>query len=147
MVILRKLYEFNVPKIDLVQIYCMYIRSVLEFNSCVWYSSITQEEKNNIERVQKIACRVILKENYTTYEDALESLKLQNLEQRRIKLATRFAEKCTEHENFSDLFPKNPNNLNHRYREKYQVKHATTQKLYKSSIPSMQRLLNSKTPK
>ena len=147
MVILRKLYEFNVPQKDLVQIYCMYIRSILEYNSSVWFSAITQEEKNNIERVQRIACRIILKEKYTSYEEALEHLDLQNLNQRRIMLASRFAKKCTQHEKFRDLFPKTENPLNLRTKEEYKVKFASTQKLYKSSIPTMQRLLNSQSSK
>ena len=62
----------------------MYIRSILEYNSCVLYSAITQEEKNNLERVQKIACRNFLKEEYTTYEEALKHLNLQNLEEQRM---------------------------------------------------------------
>ena len=56
MTILRKLYEFNIPQEDLVMIYCMYIRSIVEYNSSVWFSSITQEQKNNLVRVQRIAC-------------------------------------------------------------------------------------------
>ena len=32
MIILRKLYEFNVPQGDLVQIFCTYIHSILEYN-------------------------------------------------------------------------------------------------------------------
>jgi hypothetical protein len=89
MTILRKLYEFNVPQQDLVMIYCMYIRSLVEFNSNVWFSSITQEEKNNLERVQRIACMIILKENYINYENALNKLKLQNLSDRRL-MTTKF---------------------------------------------------------
>ena len=66
MTILRKLYEFNIPQEDLVLIYCMYIRSIVEYNSSVWFSSITQEQKNNLERVQKIACMIILKLTMST---------------------------------------------------------------------------------
>ena len=33
--ILRKLYEFDVPITDLIHIYTLYVRSVLEFNCCV----------------------------------------------------------------------------------------------------------------
>ena len=33
--ILKKLYEFNVPIDDLVHIYTLYTRSILEFNCCV----------------------------------------------------------------------------------------------------------------
>ena len=59
MTILRNLYEFDIPVEDLVMIYSLYIRSILEFNSNVWFSSITEEEKDDIERVQKIACKII----------------------------------------------------------------------------------------
>ena len=63
MTILRNLYNFNIPEEDLVQIYCLYIRSVLEYNSSVWFSSITQEENYDIERVQRCACKIILEKN------------------------------------------------------------------------------------
>ena len=56
MTILRNLYEFDVPLEDMVYIYTLYIRSVLEVNSNVWFSSITEEETNNLEEVQLIAC-------------------------------------------------------------------------------------------
>ena len=143
MTILRKLYEFNIPEEDLVMIYCLYIRSVLEYNSSVWFSSITQEESNDIERVQRCACRIILKEEYTTYESALSRLNLQNLSERRKTLALRFAKKCTENDRFADLFPVNDkDHLNLRNPEKYDVKFARKLRLCKSSIPAMQRLLN-----
>ena len=44
MSILRRLYEFNIQREDLVLIYTMYNRSVLEYNSYCWFSSITMEE-------------------------------------------------------------------------------------------------------
>ena len=70
-------------------IYTLYIWSILEFNSNVWFSSITIEESDNIERVQKIAFRIILKENYESYENALIQLNLQTLSERRTMLAER----------------------------------------------------------
>ena len=48
-VILKKLYEFNVPVPDLVHIYILYVRSILEFNSCVWHFNITQGQGNDID--------------------------------------------------------------------------------------------------
>ena len=143
MTILRNLYQFNIPEEDLVLIYCLYIRSVLEYNSSVWFSSITQEESNDIERVQRCACRIILKDEYVSYESALSRLNLQNLSDRRKTLALRFAQKCTTHERFENLFPLNDKeNLNLRNPEKHKVKFARTLRLCKSSIPAMQRLLN-----
>ena len=143
MIILRNLYQFDIPEEDLVQIYCLYIRSVLEYNSTVWFSSITQEEKNNLERVQKCACKIILKGKYTDYDSALKRLNIQTLSERRKILAKRFAVKCTKSEKFRSLFPlNNKQHMNLRRSEKYSVKFSRTLRLCKSSIPAMQRLLN-----
>ena len=83
----RKLYEFDIPVDDLVLIYSQYIRSILEFNSNVWYSSITNEDREDIERVQRVACQIILKDDYATYSQALEKLNLQTSSDRRQMLA------------------------------------------------------------
>ena len=50
MMILYKLYEFNVPDADLVNIYILFIRSVLEQSCAVWNYSITEEEVCDLER-------------------------------------------------------------------------------------------------
>ena len=142
MTMLRKLYEFDIPKEDLVLIYTMYIRSVLEFNSNVWFSAISNEEREDIERVQRVACKIILKEEYTNYNDALKTLNLEMLSDRRQLLAKRFALKCTENDKFSDLFPLNPAGPDLRNNEKYHVKFARTSRLKDSAIPAMQKLLN-----
>ena len=136
MTMLRKPYKFDIPKEDLVLIYTMYIRSVLEFDSNVWFSAISNEEREDIERVQRVACKIILKEEYTTYKDALESLNLETLSDRRQLLAKRFATKCTKSEQFSDLFPLNPTGPDLRNNEKYKVKFARTSRLKDSAIPT-----------
>ena len=120
----------------------MYIRSVLEYNSNVWFSSITNEERDHLERVQKVACRIILKSEYTTYTVALQTLNLLSLSDQRQMLAKRFALKCVKNERFKDLFPTNQSNMDLRSSEKYLVKFCNGSRLQNSSIPAMQRLLN-----
>ena len=68
--LLHRLSEFEVPIQDLIQIYILFIRSVLEQSCPVWHSSLTEENAHDLERVQKSALRIILKERYTTYVDA-----------------------------------------------------------------------------
>ena len=54
MTILRKLAQFK-PKIeDMRTIYISYIRSILEQSCQVWHFSLTQENSDDIERVQKV---------------------------------------------------------------------------------------------
>ena len=117
----------------------------MEFNSSVWFSTITQEEKDDLERVQRCAMKLIMKEDDQTYEDALEKLKLQNLSDRREMLALRFAKKCTKHERLKDWFPLNNSSIKIRNGEKYKVNFASTGRLQYSAIPAMQKLLNAQT--
>ena len=132
------------PTSDLKQIDILYVRSVLEFICCVWHFDITQAERNEIERVQKVACKIILQDSYQSYENALETLDLENLTERRMNLCLNFAKRCLKFEKTLDMFPLNELNTNHtRSHEKFRVKHAKTDRLKNSAIPQMQRLLNS----
>ena len=74
MEIIRKLYELKVSLADLVLIYTPYVRSSMEFNCCVWQYNSNKEESDKIDRVQKVSLRVILKEDYISYENALSTL-------------------------------------------------------------------------
>ena len=60
MVIVKKLVQFDTPLEDLLHIYALYIRSVTEQSAVVWHSAITKGEQNDLERVQKVAHRIIL---------------------------------------------------------------------------------------
>ena len=78
------------------------------------------------------------------YENALLKLNLQTLEQRRKQLCLNFAKKSIENGKLNDLFPENNNDQikKLRYQEKFQVLHANTDRMRKSSIIYMQNLLN-----
>ena len=93
MCLLRAVSIFDPPLQDLKKIYIQYIRSILEQSCVVWHSSLTQEDTENIERVQKNALSVILRSNYRDYENALEKLNLESLKERREKLCLSFAKK------------------------------------------------------
>ena len=148
MLILQKLYAFNIPDEDLVQIYILYIRSILEQNCQVWHYSITNEEKSDLERVQKVATKIILKERYTNYDQALKHLNLDYLTARRDKLCLKFATKCLKHEKTKDMFPLNvQTDHDIRQTQKYHVQFANTNRLRDSAIPQLQRALNRKTTK
>ena len=141
--ILRRLYEFQVPMSDLSQIYSLYVRSILEFNCCVWNFSITEAETEDIERVQKVACKIILKDSYNSYENALNTLKLENLKERRRKLCLKFTQHCLKTNKSKGMFPLNDHNkIKVRSNEKFNVNFASTGRLLNSAIPQMQRLLN-----
>ena len=116
----------------------------------VWNSYITKGEQLDIERVQKCALRIILKENYTSYMESLELTGLQTLKARPNQLSLSFAIKCTKNENTRDtrdIFHLNANVANTRHHEKYSVTKSRTDRLANSAIPFMQRLLNKHSDK
>ena len=110
----------------------------------MWSSSLTEEDKTKLERIKKIALRIILKERYITYNNALSITKLSTLEERRIKLSYNFALKCTKNQKTSEMFPLNPNKCT-RVSETYKVPFAYTSRYANSAVPSMARLLNKLT--
>ena len=141
---LHKLVEFNVPTEDLLTIYILYIRSILEQSCQVWHSSLTFENLTDIERVQKNALRIILKNDYENYAQALLKSGLESLVDRREQLCLKFARSALKNENVKDMFPMNspdcPTEI--RDREPFSVTFARTDRLKDSAIPYMQRLLN-----
>lgn len=141
---LHKLVEFSVPTEDLVNIFILYIRSVLEQSCQVWHSNLTLENTMDLERVQKNALKIILKDQYISYDHALNAVGLDCLIDRREQLCLKFAKACLKNENLKDMFPLNEDShQNIRQREVFKVTFAHTDRLKDSSIPYMQRLLNS----
>ena len=142
--ILHKLVSFSVPVEDLITIYILYIRSVLEQSCQVWHSSLTFENMTDLERIQKNALKIILNDEYVSYENALEKVNLECLVERRENLCLKFAKTTLKNEHMKNMFP--PNDviypLDTRGREKFRVTMAHTERLKRSSIPYMQRLLN-----
>ena len=142
MIILHNLFGFNLPMTEMVNIYILYIRSVLESSAVIWHSSITKAEETQIERVQKTALKIILAEEYQDYNTALIATGLHTLSERRKILCKKFAKNCVKSGKMSYLFPMNPRIANTRNPEKFYVQPASTARLAQSAIPYMQRLLN-----
>ena len=142
MQILKKLYSFDIPIPYMVQIYCLYMRSVAEQSSVVWGSSLTKGQEFDLERIQKVALRIILDKDYISYENALNTTNLKTLKDRRSDLSLNFARKCTRNIHTMNMFPLNTGPRMNRNSEKYEVTQATTARLANSAIPTMQRQLN-----
>ena len=83
MQLLRKIKSFNAPHKDLKQVYITFIRSLLEQSCTVWNSMLSQENIQDIERVQKSACKIILEDNYSEYQNALNQLDIETFAEER----------------------------------------------------------------
>ena len=144
MQLLRKVASFGTTKDELKNVYVLFIRSLLEQSATVWHSSLTQENSDDLERVQKSAIKVIMGASYRSYMKSLETLDLETLSQRRENLCLKFAQSCVKNPKLHEMFPKNikTHNMETRKQEIYKVEHANTERYKNSAIIYMQNLLN-----
>ena len=126
----------------MININIVFIRSVVEQSCIVWHSSLSEDNHVALERVQKIALRIILDSQYTDYRSALIQTNLGTLRGRRKDLCLKVAETCVKKGKLKDLFPLINKNVNTRPHEKLYVTKARTERLAKSTGPYLQRLLN-----
>jgi hypothetical protein len=131
---LTKLKYVGVSIEDLLDVYKLYIRSVTEYCSVAFHSSLTQANSNTLERIQKTCLKVILSEMYVSYDSALEMCGLQTLFSRREKRCLDFSLKCIKHPRNKRLFPLNTITT---LKEKFHVNWASTETYKKSTIPPL----------
>ena len=114
----------------------------MEQSAIVWHSSLTLQNIQDISRVQKSAVKIILRNKYQDYKKSLDVLNLESLYDRREMLCKMFAVKSAK--NASMPF-KQIDKLNHiqtRNTDKYKVTFCNTERLKKSALPQMERILN-----
>ena len=127
---------------DLKQIYTSFIRSKLDHSSVVWHSRITKKNAEELERVQKSAVKIILKNKYQDYQKSLKYLNIDELSTRRDKFNLKFAKGCLKNPKVNNFFPLKTNMKATRRANKYKINFANNERYKKSTIPSMQRILN-----
>ena len=144
MQLLNAAAKFTNSKNDLKVIYLTFIRSVLEKSAVVWHSSLKNQNKRDLERVQKAAIRVIMGKDYKSYKNGLKELRLETLEKRREILCLKFAKRCLKNEKVKQIFEKNKSKhqMKKRTPRIYENKKARTKRYKQSSVPYMTKLLN-----
>ena len=141
--LLTKLKYVGVSIEDLLDIYILMIRSLTEYCSVVFHSSLTVGQATAIEKIQKTCLKVILGENYVSYQAALEMTGLQTLYDRRENRCLNFAIRALKHPRNHQLFPRNGKNFKQiQNQEFFKVNFACTEQYRKSAIPFCQRKIN-----
>ena len=128
----------------MVHLWIIFCRSVLEQSCVVWGTSLTQENIEDLERTQKTFAKLVLKEKYKNYEDALILINLDSLETRRKEMCIKFAKNGIKNGTLNDLFQINDKKHKMKTRENndYKVTFANTDRLKNSSVITMQNWLN-----
>ena len=106
---------------------------------------LTNEMTNDLERQQKTALKMIYGFGYN-YEELLSKAGIKRLSERREEATANFAKKLADSERFGILFPKceyDENTPVLRTQKTYLEEFARSERLYKSPLFNMRRLLNS----
>ena len=109
---LSKLKYVGVCRKDLLQIYCLFIRSRAEYCSVAFHSSLTQEQSRKIENIQKTSLKIILQNEYLSYENACEVSAISPLALHREKRSLTFARRCLNNRELSRFPPVSRSSLN-----------------------------------
>ena len=141
--LITKLKYVGVCEDDLLDIYILFIRSIAEYCSVSFHSSLTQQQSDKLEKIQKTCMKVILGGEYSNYQAALKYFGIQTLADRRLKRCLDFSLRCLKHPKNKRLFPRNPG-YNERVRssDPFTVNFARTDTYQLSAIPFCQKLLN-----
>ena len=105
--ILRK---YAAPVGDMLTIFQLYIRPILEYSCAVWHPALTQHQSYQIEKIQKRACRIILGNKYLDYESALKELNITMLSNRRENLMLKFGQDILNSERHRHMLPEQRTN-------------------------------------
>jgi hypothetical protein len=105
MQLLRKVWSFGSSCQEMVHLWKVFCRSILEQSCVIWDSGLTQENRNDLERTQKTFLKLILEEDYGNYNNALHISQLETLDARRKRLTLSFAQTSLADGMLRDLFP------------------------------------------
>ena len=145
---LTTLRRFGMPFEDLRTIYIGFIRPLLEYAVPVWHPGLTEQQHMALERIQKRACKIMLGNNYISYEDALISCNLHGLRNRRDNICLQFANKLLESPKFRHWLPRFRGETGRTLRNAHHlsIPRVRTERHANSPIPYMVRLWNRETP-
>ena len=141
---LTKLRYVGISRKDLIEIYCLFVRSRAEYCSVAFHSSLTQDQERKIENIQKTSLKIILQDEYSGYETACSLTGLATLAQRRESRSLTYARRCLNNKEFSRFFPRVSDlpEQELRNRDPFVVNFARGAKYQNSAIIHCQKQLN-----
>ena len=75
--LLRRMKMINLEPQIILEYYLKEIRVLAEQGVPIWNSGLTVQQIRDLERIQKVALKIILAENYGTYENACKIFDLE----------------------------------------------------------------------
>ena len=142
--LLRRLKIVKLQPDLILDFYIKEVRPLLEQGVPIWNSGLTRAQCNAIENVQKVALKIILQENYISYEVACTLMNIFPLEVRRLELSTNFAIKLYKSQRYKEYFEPVKKSIRTRNNTQQLVKEnkSNTRRCYNAPHNYLARLIN-----
>ena len=102
--LLRRMKLINLEPQIIFDYYIKEIRSLAEQGVVVWNSGLTNYLSNELEKIQKVAMKIILGDGYTSYEGSCTFFNVAKLSSRRTDLCTNYAVKLFKSKRSIEFF-------------------------------------------
>ena len=141
--LLRRMKELKLDQHIILDYYLKEIRALAEQGVPIWHSGLTKGQTRDIEKIQKVALKIILSDTYQSYEIACDGFNLESLAQRRQDLCINFAVKLYRSDRSSEFFQHSNVRLNARREPQLVVeKKCRTKRCYNAPHSYLTRLVN-----
>ena len=112
--LLRRMKLIKLEPEIILDYYLKEVRSLAEFGVPIWNSGLSQSQIRDIEKIQKVALKVILGQQYDSYGSACQLFGLEKLSVRRQQISAKFAIKLYKSERCIEFFTPAARNVNTR---------------------------------
>ena len=125
----------------MLDVYLLQIRCLCEIACPAWNGALTKFDIKQIERVQKMAFKIILGSEYDNYDTALVRLGLETLVKRRENICFQFAKSIENSDKFSNWLQRTERAT--KSSATYYIPHVRTRAYQTSPLIYLTGLLNS----
>ena len=143
--ILRRLKALGATRIRLLDVLQKQILSVLNLGVPAWDSLLTEQEKEDFERVLKTGLKIIWGKDYSTFDTVIKESQISTMRQVREKIVKKFVRKTIKHNKFKRWFSEhNSGGMNTRTGNRAKFKTVPARKAFfqKSPIPTITNIAN-----
>ena len=141
--LLRRMKLLGLEPEFILEYYLKEIRALAEQGVPIWNSGLTNSQIRDIERIQKVALKIILAESYENYHNACLKFNLQTMSERRLKISTNFAVKLYKSDRSKQFFTHVKSKISQRHGNKLVVeKMSRTKRCYNAPHNYLSRLVN-----
>ena len=146
--LIRRLKALGASISQLVDALQKQVLSVLWLGAPAWFCMLTQQERQDFDRVAKVGLRIIYGDKYCGFENTLKVANMLRPTMQMSRMTAKFAVKSSKHPKFSKWFkPATQKTVNTRSSKNTPVFASVpsrTARYKKSPIPHMTQLLNAK---